>query len=186
VNNRTVEIGVGLFVALGIAALFMLAMQVSNLGIMTASGDTYIISAGFDNIGGLKVRSPVTVSGVRVGRVEAINYDTRAYEAVVSLRIDNAYDRSFPEDTTASIFTSGLLGEQYVALEPGGSIENLADGDRIQLTQSALVLEQVIGQFLYSVASKDSESPTDNAYPEGNAVFTDDSALVEDGAPQED
>ena len=155
-NSRTVEITVGLFVALGMAALFMLAMQVSNLGSMVTSGNSYVISAAFENIGGLKVRSPVTVSGVRVGRVEAIDYDVDAYEAVVMLRIDSSYDR-FPEDTSASIFTAGLLGEQYIALEPGGSMDNLAEGDRIQLTQSALVMEQVIGQFLYSMASGDSE-----------------------------
>ncbi len=156
-KNRTIEIGVGLFVALGIAALFMLAMQVSNLGsIVSGSGDSYTITATFENVGGLKERAPVTVSGVRVGRVDAIDYDLEAYEAVVILRIDSAYDR-FPEDTAASIFTSGLLGEQYIALEPGGSMENLEEGDRVQLTQSALVLEQIIGQFLYSMTSRDHE-----------------------------
>lgn len=154
-NSRTVEIWVGVFVALGIAALFMLAMQASNLGTMS-SGDGYIITAGFENVGGLKERSSVTVSGVRVGRVEAINYDHDSFEAVVSLRIDAHHD-GFPEDTTASIYTSGLLGEQYVALEPGGSLENLKDGDRVQLTQSALVMEQVIGQFLYNAAADGSE-----------------------------
>jgi phospholipid/cholesterol/gamma-HCH transport system substrate-binding protein len=153
-NNRTVEIGVGLFVAIGIGALFMLALQVSNLG-NSISGNSYVITAAFENIGGLKVRSPVTVSGVRVGRVDAIDYDSTAFEAVVSLRIDAAYD-GFPEDTSASIFTAGLLGEQYIALEPGGSMENLVEGDRIQLSQSALVMEQVIGQFLYSVAAEES------------------------------
>ena len=156
-NNRAIEIGVGLFVAAGIAALFILAMQVSNLGtIGSGSGDSYTISATFENVGGLKARAPVTVSGVLVGRVAAIDYDLEAYEAVVILRIDRAYDK-FPEDTAASIFTSGLLGEQYIALEPGGSLENLEEGDRIQLTQSALVLEQIIGQFLYGMANKDPE-----------------------------
>jgi len=150
-NNRTIEIGVGLFVATGIAALFVLAMQVSNLGsIVSGSSDSYIVTAAFQNVGGLKERAPVTVSGVLVGRVDTIDYDLEAYEAVVSLRIDSSYDR-FPEDTAASIFTSGLLGEQYIALEPGGSLRNLGNGDRIQLTQSALVLEQIIGQFLYSM-----------------------------------
>ncbi len=153
-NNRTVEIGVGLFAAIGIGALFMLALQVSNLG-NSFSGNSYIITAAFENIGGLKVRSPVTVSGVRVGRVDAIDYDDVAFEAVVSLRIDSSYD-NFPEDTSASIFTAGLLGEQYIALEPGGSMQNLVEGDRIQLSQSALVMEQVIGQFLYSVAADES------------------------------
>ena len=149
-TSRKAEIWVGVFVALGIAALFMLAMQVSNLSTLTR-GDGYLLTAGFENVGGLKVRSPVTVSGVRVGRVEAIDYDYDAFEAVVSLRIGAGHD-GFPEDTSASIYTSGLLGEQYIALEPGGSLENLTDGDRVELTQSALVMEQIIAQFLYSVA----------------------------------
>jgi phospholipid/cholesterol/gamma-HCH transport system substrate-binding protein len=151
-NSRAVEIGVGLFVAGGMAALFMLAMQVSNLS-ANISGESYIVTAAFQNIGGLKVRSPVTVSGVRVGRVEAIDYDTSAYEAVVSLRIEDKYN-SFPEDTSASIFTAGLLGEQYISLQPGGSEQNLKAGDRIHLTQSALVMEQIIGQFLYNAAKE--------------------------------
>jgi phospholipid/cholesterol/gamma-HCH transport system substrate-binding protein len=154
-NSRAVEIGVGLFIAGGMAALFMLAMQVSNLS-ANISGESYIVTAAFQNIGGLKVRSPVTVSGVRVGRVEAIDYDTSAYEAVVSLRIEDKYN-SFPEDTSASIFTAGLLGEQYISLQPGGSEQNLKAGDRIHLTQSALVMEQIIGQFLYNAAAKESK-----------------------------
>lgn len=162
-NNRAMEIAVGLFVALGIAALFMLAMQVSNMSSL-GRGEGYVITAAFQNIGGLKVRSPVTVSGVRVGRVDAIDYDTQAYEAVVSLRIDDNYD-TFPEDTSASIFTSGLLGEQYVALEPGGAMTNLKPGDRIQLTQSALVMEQVIGQFLYSSTAGNIPEPGPDAEP---------------------
>lgn len=155
-NSRTLEIGVGLFVAAGLAALFMLAMQVSNLASLGGDADSYTLTAGFENIGGLKVRSPVTVSGVRVGRVSAIDYDTAAYEAVVTLSIDSTYN-AFPEDTSASIFTAGLLGEQYIALDPGGAMENLGEGSRIQLTQSALVMEQIIGQFLYSMTTKDEE-----------------------------
>ncbi|MDX1698256.1 MAG: outer membrane lipid asymmetry maintenance protein MlaD [Thiohalobacterales bacterium] len=153
-TSRTVEIWVGVFVAIGLAALFMLAMQVSNLAALGTDRESYTVTAAFENIGGLKVRAPVTVSGVRVGRVDAIDYDVRSYEAVVTLRINDKYD-SFPEDTTASIFTAGLLGEQYIALDPGGSMENLTDGSRIQLTQSALVMEQIIGQFMYNMASKD-------------------------------
>ena len=151
-NTRVIEIAVGVFIAAGMSALFLLAMQVSNLS-NRGSGETYAIIAAFENIGGLKVRSPVTVSGVRVGRVDAIDYDSTSFEAVVTLRIDKTYS-SFPEDTSASIFTSGLLSEQYISLEPGGSEINLVDGDRIQLTQSALVMEQVVGQFLYSAAGK--------------------------------
>jgi phospholipid/cholesterol/gamma-HCH transport system substrate-binding protein len=154
-NSRSMEIAVGLFVAGGLAALFMLAMQVSNLS-ASISGENYTVTAAFQNIGGLKVRSPVTVSGVRVGRVEAIDYDTKGYEAVVTLRIEDKYN-TFPDDTSASIFTAGLLGEQYIALQPGGSEKNLKAGDRIHLTQSALVMEQIIGQFLYNVASKESK-----------------------------
>jgi phospholipid/cholesterol/gamma-HCH transport system substrate-binding protein len=154
-NTRVIEIAVGLFIAAGMAALFLLAMQVSNLS-RAGSGESYTITATFENIGGLKVRSPVTVSGVRVGRVDAIDYDNEAFEAVVTLRIDKAYS-SFPEDTSASIYTSGLLGEQYIGLEPGGSEANLVEGDRIQMTQSALVMEQVVGQFLYNAAGKSDE-----------------------------
>jgi phospholipid/cholesterol/gamma-HCH transport system substrate-binding protein len=154
-NTRVIEIAVGLFIAAGMAALFLLAMQVSNLS-RAGSGESYTITATFENIGGLKVRSPVTVSGVRVGRVDAIDYDNEAFEAVVTLRIDKAYS-SFPKDTSASIYTSGLLGEQYIGLEPGGSEDNLAEGDRIQMTQSALVMEQVVGQFLYNAAGKSDE-----------------------------
>jgi len=154
-NTRFIEIAVGLFIAAGMAALFLLAMQVSNLS-RAGSGESYTITATFENIGGLKVRSPVTVSGVRVGRVDAIDYDNEAFEAVVTLRIDKAYS-SFPEDTSASIYTSGLLGEQYIGLEPGGSEANLVEGDRIQMTQSALVMEQVVGQFLYNAAGKSDE-----------------------------
>ena len=159
-NSRTLEIGVGLFVAAGLAALFMLAMQVSNLASLGGDADSYTLTAGFENIGGLKVRSPVTVSGVRVGRVSAIDYDTAAYEAVVTLSIDSTYN-AFPEDTSASIFTAGLLGEQYIALDPGGAMENLGEGSRIQLTQSALVMEQIIGQFLYSMAAKNEEKTSE-------------------------
>jgi len=149
-NSKTVEIIVGLFVALGLAALFMLAMKVSNLS--TYSGDSgYVVTARFENIGGLKVRSPVTVAGVRVGRVSNIGFDNTTYEAVVSMSISGDYN-TLPTDTSASIFTAGLLGEQYIALEPGGDEKYLQQGGEVRLTQSAIVLEQVIGQFLYSQA----------------------------------
>jgi len=151
VNSRTVEIGVGLFVALGLAALLVLAMKVSNLA-ERSSGGGYLVKARFDNVGGLKVRSPVKMAGVRIGRVVAIDFDDQSYEAVVSMRLGREHDR-IPVDTSASIFTSGLLGEQYVGLEAGGEERFLGDGDEIRLTQSAIVLEQVIGQFLYSKAA---------------------------------
>ncbi len=152
VQTRTVEIAVGAFVAAGLAALFVLAMKVSNIGAFDVA-EGYELVARFDNVGGLKVRAPVTVGGVRVGRVVAIDYDMDTYEAVVRMRIDRRYDR-FPTDTSASILTAGLLGEQYVGLEPGGEERYLGDGDRIRYTQSALVLEKIIGQFLYSKAAE--------------------------------
>ncbi|HHQ41541.1 MAG TPA: outer membrane lipid asymmetry maintenance protein MlaD [Chromatiales bacterium] len=152
VQTRTVEIAVGAFVAAGLGALFVLAMKVSNIGAFDVA-EGYELVARFDNVGGLKVRAPVTVGGVRVGRVVAIDYDMDTYEAVVRMRIDRRYDR-FPTDTSASILTAGLLGEQYVGLEPGGEERYLGDGDRIRYTQSALVLEKIIGQFLYSKAAE--------------------------------
>jgi len=155
-NSKTVEIIVGLFVALGLAALFMLAMKVSNLS--TFTGDTgYVITARFENIGGLKVRSPVTMAGVRVGRISDIGFDNTTYEAVVSMNISADFN-TLPTDTSASIFTAGLLGEQYVALEPGGDEKYLQQGGEVRLTQSAIVLEQVIGQFLYSQAEGDGDA----------------------------
>lgn len=149
-NTRTIEIAVGLFVAAGLAALFMLAMKVSNLANYTGD-DGYVISATFDNIGGLKVRSPVSASGVRVGQVASIEYDSEGYEARVTMSIDPEYDK-FPIDTAASVMTSGLLGEQFIGLQPGAEEEYLKNGSEVELTQSALVLEQIIGQFLYSQA----------------------------------
>ncbi len=151
-QSRTVEIGVGIFIALGLAALLMLAMKVSNLA-ENAGGHGYTVTARFDNVGGLKVRSPVTMSGVRIGRVAGISFDSNQYVAVVEMSIAPQYDR-LPTDTSASIVTAGLLGEQDNGLEAGGDEAFLADGDEIDLTQSALVLEQVIGQFLYSQAAQ--------------------------------
>lgn len=149
--SKTVEIGVGLFVALGLAALLMLAMKVSNLAELTAP-EGYQVTARFENIGGLKVRSPVTMAGVRMGRVTHIEFDDKSYEAVVRFSVDPRYVR-IPMDTSASIFTAGLLGEQYIGLDAGGDEAFLTEGDEITLTQSAIVLEQVIGQFLYNKAA---------------------------------
>jgi len=151
-HSKTVEIGVGLFVALGLAALLMLAMKVSNLAELTTP-DGYQLSARFDNIGGLKVRSPVTMGGVRVGRVVGIEFDDHTYEAVVQFSVNPRYSR-IPLDTSASIFTAGLLGEQYISLDAGGDEAFMTDGGEITLTQSAIVLEQVIGQFLYNKAAE--------------------------------
>lgn len=151
-QTRTVEIWVGLFIAAGMVALFFLSMQVSSLNKFSVD-EGYTVNVYFDNVGGLKARSPVSVSGVHVGRVESISYDMDNYEALVTLLIDDKYN-TFPDDTSASIFTSGLLGEQYVSLEPGGSDDFLKDGDEIKLAQSAVIMEQVIGQFLFNKAAE--------------------------------
>ena len=154
-QSRNLEIAVGAFVAAGLAALFLLAMQVSNLNVV-GSEDGYHVIARFDNISGLRVRSPVTIAGVRVGRVTEIGYDPNTFQAVVTMRINHQYNQ-LPADTSASIFTAGLLGEQYVSLDPGGDFEYLKEGSELFITQSALVLEQMIGQFLFSQGSGGSE-----------------------------
>ena len=151
-HSRSVQIWVGLFVVAGMAALLVLSMKVSNISTFTETKG-YEVKASFENIGGLKVRSPVTMAGVVVGRVASIGFDSRSYEAVVTLNIQDKYD-NIPEDSSASIFTSGLLGEQYIGLEPGGAEAVLKAGSTLQLTQSAIVLEQIIGQFLVSQADK--------------------------------
>jgi phospholipid/cholesterol/gamma-HCH transport system substrate-binding protein len=151
-NQRTIEVAVGAFMALGFVALFFLAMKVSNLN-LDASAEGYRVTARFSNAGSLKTRSPVTMAGVRIGRVESLAFDKATYEAVVTLRIDTGVD-TIPSDTFASVFTAGLLGEQYIALEPGGSQDFLHEGDQIANTQSALVLEQMIGQFLFKKAGE--------------------------------
>ncbi|MFA7557804.1 MAG: outer membrane lipid asymmetry maintenance protein MlaD [Hydrogenophaga sp.] len=151
-NPRTLEIWVGVFVAAGIAALFMLTMRVSNLsGVLDEGG--YVLTARFENISGLKERSPVTMAGVNIGRVTKIGFDPRSYQAIVTMRIDNRFD-NLPRDTSAAIFTAGLLGEKYIGMEPGGSDEVLKPGNEIELTQSSLVLEQLIGQFLFNKAAE--------------------------------
>lgn len=143
---------VGIFMVLGVLALFFLAMRVSNFNVNT-SAEGYRVTARFSNIGSIKVRSPVTMAGVRIGQVEAVQFDKASYEAIVTLRIDAGID-TIPADTFANIFTSGLLGEQYLALAPGGSPDYLRDGDEISNTQSALVLEQMIGQLLFKKAQE--------------------------------
>jgi phospholipid/cholesterol/gamma-HCH transport system substrate-binding protein len=143
---------VGLFVAAGIAGLFFLALQVSNLSSFTEQ-EGYTITARFENSGGLKVKSPVSAAGVKIGQVSGISFDPKTYESVVKIRIYSQY-ASIPDDTTASIFTAGLLGEQYVSLEPGGSGEYLKEGGKIEITQSAIILEKAIGQFLFKSAEE--------------------------------
>ena len=153
--NRTVlDLWVGIFVAIGIAALLFLALKVGNLSSAHLS-DLYVLEARFDNIGGLKVRGPVKSAGVVVGRIADIRFDTASYEAVVTINVDGRYH--FPKDTFASINTSGLLGEQYIGLEVGGDEKMLAAGDTIKKTQSAVVLEKLISQFLFNKASEGQE-----------------------------
>jgi len=152
VQMRTMEIMVGAFMAAGFIALFFLAMQVSNLSNMSGN-DGYRITARFDNIGGLKVRSPVSMAGVRIGRVTDISFDNTTYEAIVTMSLDGNHN-TIPDDTFAKIYTAGLLGEQYIGLDPGGSEKFLTEGGKVSLTQSALVLEEIIGQFLFSKAEE--------------------------------
>ncbi len=149
-SKRGIEIGVGLFVVLGLAGLLFVALKAANL---TSFGqaDSYSLSARFDNIGGLKVRAPVRAAGVVVGRITAIKLDPKTFQGVVSMDIDRSYQ--FPKDSSANILTAGLLGDQYVGLAAGGDMDNLAPGATIKQTQSAVVLESLIGQFLFNKAA---------------------------------
>jgi phospholipid/cholesterol/gamma-HCH transport system substrate-binding protein len=150
-NRSMIDLWVGVFVAIGFAGLLFLALKVGNLATFS-SNQTYQVDAKFANIGGLKVRGPVKSAGVVVGRVAGVRFDTESYEAIVSMTIDVSYQ--FPRDTTAKILTSGILGEQYVGLEAGGDGVMLKQGDRIRLTQSAVVLENLISQFLFNKAAE--------------------------------
>ncbi|MCC7059600.1 MAG: outer membrane lipid asymmetry maintenance protein MlaD [Burkholderiaceae bacterium] len=147
-----VDLLVGLFVVLGFAALAFLAMRAGNMSSALGLGPTYEVSAQFDNIGGLKPRAAVRSAGVVVGRVSSIRFDDQSYRADVLLLLDRRYH--FPKDSSVKILTSGLLGEQYIGLEPGGDTMMLASGDRITMTQSAVVLENLIGQVLYGKAAE--------------------------------
>lgn len=153
-ERTTIDLWVGIFVALGLAALLGLAMKVGNF---TAGkiGSTYTVSAAYENIGSLKPHAPVKSAGVVVGHVNNIIFDSKTYEAIVTIDIDERY--AFPIDTFANIYTAGLLGEQYVGLEAGGEEVMLKNGGRITQTQDAVVLEKMISQFLYSKASEDKE-----------------------------
>jgi len=153
-SRTTLDLWVGVFVVIGIAALMFLSLRVGNLAGANI-GETYTVSARFDNIGGLKVRAPVKSAGVVIGRVTDIRFETDSYRAEVRFTVDTRYP--FPRDTIATILTSGLLGEQYLGLEPGGDEEMLKNGDALQITQSAVVLEKLIGQFLFNKAA---EEPT--------------------------
>ncbi len=154
-QTRAVEISTGLFVFLGFAALFFLITQTTTIG-GYVQDDTYDVTARFQNVGSLKVRSPVSMAGVTIGRVSAIEFDPRRLDAVVTMRIENRYDQ-IPEDSDASILTAGLLGSQYIGLQPGGSEIYLEDGSEVLFTQSAVVLENLIGKFLVNMGSGDDE-----------------------------
>ena len=149
-SRTTLDLWVGVFVAVGIAALLFLALKVGSI---SGSGiqSPYTLSAHFDNIGGLKVRAPVKSAGVLVGRVEEIRYNNERFQAEVVFTVDGRY--KFPVDTFANILTSGLLGEQYIGLDPGGEEKNLAPGEVIKKTQSAVVLEKLISQFMFDKAA---------------------------------
>lgn len=149
-KKNALDFWVGLFVVLGFIALLFLALKAGNMSSLSFQS-TYPVKLKFDNIGGLKPRAPVKSAGVTVGRVASIGFDSNTYQALVTINLDRQYQ--FPKDTSAKILTSGLLGEQYIGLEPGGDSEMLKAGDTIAMTQSAIVLENLIGQFLYSKAA---------------------------------
>lgn len=151
-SQRAMEMGTGLFVLLGFAALFFLTTQLPGSGLTFGTETGYRVSARFDNIGDLKTGSPVSMAGVRIGRVESIRFDANDYRAVVDLRISPEFDR-IPEDSDASIQTQGLLGGKYVGIGPGGSDEYLQDGGQIEFTQSAIVLESLVNKFFANFAS---------------------------------
>src|SRR2546426_1596806 len=150
-QRKSFDLWVGLFVVLGAAALVFLALKAGNLSSLSYD-PTYPVITKFDNVGGLKPRAPVKSAGVVVGRVGDIKFDDKSFQALVTLNIDSRYH--FPKDSSVKILTSGLLGEQYIGLEPGGDTKNLVAGDRITMTQSAVVLENLISQFLYSKAAE--------------------------------
>ena len=154
-ERSKLDLWVGLFVCAGIAALLILALKVGNMGSVGIGSESYKLYANFDNVGGLKPRAPVKSAGVVVGRVADIRFDNESYEAIVSMNLDAGYQ--FPRDTTAKILTSGILGEQYVGLEAGGDGVMLKNGDRLRLTQSAVVLENLISQFLFNKAAETKE-----------------------------
>ncbi len=160
-QSKALEILVGFFVCLGVAAVFVLTFRVASLE-STGNGDSYAVTALFENIGGLKPGAAVTMAGVKIGRVRTIAIDPVTFEAEVALDISSVYD-NIPEDSDARILTAGLLGEQYLGLVPGGAEAPLKQGSRIKFTQSALVLENIIGQFLTSVATDSAKSGASNA-----------------------
>ena len=157
-RQKHLELMVGIFVVLGLAAFLLLALKVSDIA-RIGEDKGYRVTARFENIGGLKIRAPVTLAGVRIGRVTGVDLDPQSFEALVTLSIEPQYDR-LPTDSSASILTSGLLGEQYVGLEPGGMDDHLKNGSTLKLTQSALVLEKLIGRMFTNAASGEPPAKT--------------------------
>lgn len=160
-QRTTMDLWVGLFVMAGIGALLILALKVGNLGTYSEA-QSYTLVGNFENIGGLKIRAPVKSAGVVVGRVKDIQFSTKNFDAAVTMKIDNRYQ--FPKDTFASILTSGLLGAQYIGLAAGGDEGMLKSGDKIMKTNSALVLEEMIGRFLFDKASEDGDGGDDSKF----------------------
>ena len=165
-NNRSLEIGTGLFVLLGFAALAFLTTQLPGTSLKLGGGPpTYQVTAKFDNIGDLKAGSPVTMAGVTIGRVESIRFDPKDYKAAVTLRIENQYSE-IPDDSDASIQTAGLLGGKYIGIGPGGSETFLKEGGQIEFTQSAIVLESLVNKFFANMADKGGETKSEPAAQE--------------------
>ena len=154
-ERKRLEFFVGLFVIAGFVAMLFISMQAANLGNFSFASKSYTVTAHFDNIGGLKARAPVKSAGVVVGRVKSIRFDQETFQAKVEMELEQEY--VFPADTSASILTAGLLGEQYIGLSAGGEETNLQGGSRIEQTQSAMVLENLISQFLFHMAEKGGE-----------------------------
>ena len=165
-NKKGIETLVGIFVLMGMLGLVFLAVKAANLG-QVGGGDTYTLQARFDNVGGLKERAPVRTAGVVVGRVTDIKLDKQTFQSVVTMELIRDYQ--FPKDSSAKILTAGLLGDQYVGMEPGGDDANLAPGETLAQTQSAVVLENLIGQFISGRADSTSAPPTPTAEPTASA-----------------
>jgi phospholipid/cholesterol/gamma-HCH transport system substrate-binding protein len=165
-NTRSLEIGTGLFVLLGFAALAFLTTQLPGTSLKLSGGPpTYMVTAKFDNVGDLKAGSPVTMAGVTIGRVESIRFDPKDYKAAVTLRIENQYSE-IPDDSDASIQTAGLLGGKYVGIGPGGSETFLKEGGQIEFTQSAIVLESLVNKFFANMADKGGDTKSEPAAQE--------------------
>src|SRR6266853_542435 len=168
-KSRTLDLGTGTFVLLGFAALFFLTTQTTSRGITLASPPHYDLTAKFDNIGDLKAGAPVSMSGVEMGRVTKITFDSKEYKAVVTMRIDARYNQ-IPTDSDAAIYTQGLLGGKFIGLTAGGADTYLKDKDQIDFTQSAFVLENLIGQFLANYAKGSGQSSPAPSKPDSQAA----------------